>query len=327
METTYLMSALQALFQPLLGDYSSGSITVTPQGDSPVTLDARTFVVPVVKDCSMEDSALYVKPNPDTADGSWLVPVAGLSVPVESLQGGEHVNLDAGTVCQWDFDGPLLNDAIVGPDGIGGGTQYGEYGFLQQLRNYKDLGAPPDSKSFFAAKLGRFPAAVLSWSSTTPADGSSTYDIGSDSTRAGKTTRMFVHQFELMIVTARLSSDDLRRREGDTIRDRCVEMIQDRMVWRELPLCSGPKGLQISDARLLAVTESSYIDVIRFGAMFGMRRHDWMTANPWRTMSMRMDRTTSAGAKTTVDDIESIPQGGELLFDAKTFRKRMRGEI
>jgi hypothetical protein len=102
-------------------------------------------------------------------------------------------------------------------------------------------------------------------------------------------------------------------------------MIQDRIVWRDLPLASGPKGLQISDARLLAVTDSSYIDVIRFGAMFGKRRKDWMTANPWVTMTMRMDRYTSAGAKKTVDDIESIPQTGEP-FDSKAFRSKMRGE-
>jgi hypothetical protein len=327
MDTTYLLSALQALFQPLLGDYSSGNVTVSTKGATPYQLSPGAFAVPVVKDCRMDDAELVVKPNTATADGTWTVTQAGIVVPVESLQGGEQVNLDAGTACQWGPDDTIaLNDAVVAAGGLVGGSAYDDFGMLAQFKNYKDLGRQPDSKSFFAAKLGRYPAAVLSWSSTTPADSSNAYDIGSDSTRAGKTTRMFVHGFELMLITARLSSEDYRRREGDVIRDRCVDMIQDRMVWRDLPLCSGPKGLQISDARLLAVTDSAYIDVIRFGAMFGKRRKDWMTGNPWRTMSMRMDRDTSKGPKKTIDDKETVPQDS-TPFDAATFRKHMRGEL
>jgi hypothetical protein len=308
MDSTYLLTALQALFQPLIGDYSSGSVTVSSATSAPVILSAGSFAIPVIKDALMDDSAIVVKKNAATADGSWLVTQAGISVPVESLQGGVHVNIDAGTECQWAPQIEGLNDAIVTSEGLTGGSLLDEYGTLAQLKNYKDLGRQPDSKSFFAANLGRFPAAVLSWSSTSPADGSTAYDIGSDSTRAGKTTRMFVHQFELAIVTARLGPENARRREGDILRDRCVAMIQDRVVWRDLPLSSGPKGLQISDARVVAVTDSSYVDVIRFGSMFGMRRKDWMTPNPWNTMSMRIDRDTSEGPKKTVDDIERIPQ-------------------
>lgn len=322
--SNYLLSALQSLLQPLQGSLSSGTVTARATGQTPVTVPAGLFGVPCVGSSSDDEASVFVKRNPATEDGSWVVTQSGAELPVESVQGGERTNIDSGTEVEWteEIDGLYPFGTIA--DSVTGGANSEKLGALRKVIAYKDLGSRPDSASFFAAQLGEFPAAVFCWSATTPANSSSLYDVGPDNTRISRDGRLYVHQFDLMLVTARLSMASRRRREGDVIRDNVVQLIQDRWECRGLKLSSGPKGIQVADARLANLTDAAYVDVIRFGTMTAIHRLEERTFAPWITSHLQATRDTSAGPKLTVDDKQRVPQQSPPVATSN-FRKLARG--
>ncbi len=309
MSSTYLTFALQALIQPLQGGYSSGTVRVRATGD-PVLLPANSFGIPIARESRFEAGAVKVERNPARTDRAWQITQSGTDVQVTTLQGGEHTNLEVGTYIWWDpaIEGIESESDVLSP-GIVGGTTATGFGALREVLCYKDLGTKPEAEDFMRAGLSRYPALVICWSATTPADGSSTAGIGPDATRVRHGTRLFSHQFDLMLITSRLDAHNSRRREGDVLRDMLLTQITDRGAYRSLTL-SGPKGIQIIDARLAQMSPVAYVDVVRIAATLAMRRNEERVWNPWKSTHYMLDRDTSAGDKRTVDTNDPMPGWG-----------------
>ena len=194
-----------------------------------------------------------------------------------------------------------------------GGTRLETFGALRQVVAYKDLGSQPDAKSFFSAQLGEYPAAALTWVATTPGDGSASPSMGVDQTRLGRASRFYCHEWNLFIISTRCESTNRRKREGDTIRDRMLQILSDRQSWRGVQLSSSVHPIKILDARLAKAGSDAYIDVIRFATWFVLERTDARVFNPWVTTNLREARpsTTQAGVTTdqTIVDIDiPMPQ-------------------
>jgi hypothetical protein len=305
--THYLVRALQAVVQPVQGDYASGYVVVSAIAGM-TTLEPGVFGIPIVGGCLEEARTIKVEPNPDTSDGSWEVQPSGTPVLVTSVLGGVRVNLASGTEIRWDPPTNGLTElGVVGAGGLTGGTQHEHFGALRQVVLYQDLGSQAGAVEFFRAKLSDYPAAVLGWVSSRPADGATTPGVGSNNVRLGRGRRLFSHDWELYIVTSRLDGHGVRAREGMVVRDELMAQLTDRCAFRGLPV-SGPAGIQITDARMVRTTSTSFVDAIRFSTQYVLERTPaGRTFNPWLRTHLQMSRPTSAGDMGTVDATDPMP--------------------
>jgi hypothetical protein len=305
MSTTYGYRALQAILQDFQGAFGVGPATVRASASgAPVTLEHGAFAIPIVDEGAREELTVKVDPNPATADGSWSVTRAGASVTFSTLQGGQRCNLPAGT--RLKFDPPvtgLESMAVVGTGGIVGGAPATTNPSLLQVRCYKDLGARTTAADFFRAQLGEYPAVAICWASTDPGDGTSTASLGVSTARAGNGRRLFVHEFSLYLVGTRLDGSNERRRELDYLRDCLLELLTDRVSWRDLVL-----NCKVLDARATGMTPDSYIDTIRVTIDYALQRSERRTFNPWRKTRLRASKTalTDVGPN-EVDNTDDMP--------------------
>lgn len=305
MSSVYLSRALQAVLQELQGPYSTGQVLASSKGES-ASLPAGTFGVPSLRGCDLDQSMVMVEPNPATDDHSWPLTTTPTAVTVSSVQGGGHANLAGGTTVRWcaPAQANIAADATVTEAGLTGGSWLDTPGALRQVLCSKDLGSRAQAREFFQAQIGDFPAAVVCWSSTMPANGSAVSGIGGDNLRVRRGVRLYSHQFDILLVTSRLDSDDARRTEGDILRDNAVKLLTDRHSWRGLSI-SGPQGIQILDARASLVTESAFIDTIKVSCMFALERTPAKrTFQPWNKTHLQMSRSTEDGDEPTVDVLD-----------------------
>jgi hypothetical protein len=285
--THTLARGLQACLQVLQGDYSTGSVTATATGD-PVELPKGTFGLPIIDGSEDESQALLVEANPSAEGGAWTATSTGTPVSVTSIQGGTHVNLDADTPVRWDPPiAGLASTGVVAAGGLTGGAQATHYGALRQVRYYRDMGANPGALDFFAAGLHSYPAAVIGWESTTPADGAALPGVGPDSTRRGQGKREFVATFGLMLFTGRFDQTHQRRKESDQLRDDVLELLTDRVSYRGCYLSSSA-GIQILEARHLGSKPSHYVDVVRIACHLILSRRDDRTFHDWLTTRLQL---------------------------------------
>lgn len=288
MNTIMVTRGIQALLQVLQGNYSSGTVTMTATGDD-VEVRAPVFGIPIVDGAEDESRLIKVEKNGAADTGYWTVTSGGIDVNVQSVQGGAHVNLAEGTEIRWDP--PMAGIELLGTvaaGGLTGGTRSTAFGALRQVRHYKDRGNQT-ALQFFQSQVADYPAALLTWDSTTPADGSAIPGIGADSTRIGNGKRMFAHNFELGVITSRRDGADIRRKEGDQLRDDLLELLTDRVSYRNCPISTG-RGLQITEARFVAVTPTVNIDLIRFSCQYALVRREARTFNDWLKTRLQIER-------------------------------------
>lgn len=268
---------IQALLSPLMGTPGTGLVSATSTGATG-TLPAGSVAIPVGDGDFTEYAAVFVTRNPNTADGSWPITSGGVSVPVESLQGGTIGNHDAGTAFRWfpAIDG-IADECTSGA--IEGGVTGTGLGTLLQMRMVKQLSAD-DWKTFLHAQMGAFPAAALVWEGMTSLDGPNFSAPGARSARMGATGMKYKHTWVLYLVTSRLDSATHRRNEGQILVQNVVEELQDRQAGRGLRISSSP-GIQILTAGTKSATEQSFIDLVRFETVITIKGKTSSTGNPW----------------------------------------------
>lgn len=258
---------LTALLGVLQGTPASGQLTVASTGATGV-VPGGAFAAPIVGGELREDLVLVV-----TEESS--VTSAGSSIAVASVQSGSAVNLSAGTQVRWD---PELSGiepvSAVAAGGLTGGTQLDTLGALRSVRAYKDLGSRPQAREFWqAAGATDTPAAILQWSRSGPADGTSQMTSGPKGTRRARGVTAWRDEWKLLLVTSRLDGSDQRRREGDVLRDDVLELLSDRQAYRGLTVSDDP-GLQILDVGQLSLNATTWVDVVTFATVRNLSRRD-----------------------------------------------------
>lgn len=272
---------LQSLLATLQGDPSVGKLSVRATGGT-VFVPRFSIAIPVLQGGLAYDCALEVQPNDAREDKAWEVTTAGLELDVMSIQSGARVNLPAGTLCRFlpEIGGLDLETIEVAAPGLNGGSELDGFGALKQIRRYKDLGTRPQAQDFFKAQVNQYPAAVLSWLSCVPADGSSTPALGPTAARLGSGVRLYKQSWILHLVTSRLDATDLRTEEGDRLRDDVLELLNDRHAFRGRSL-SSPMGIELLSADLEVVTPTSYVDAVRFTTTEAIVRRKLPSDQTW----------------------------------------------
>ncbi len=281
--------AILATLQLLQGPFATGQATVRSTGATGI-VPAGSFAIPIVSGQLFEEGIVVVTKNPATQDGSWPVTAAGAAVGIAAVRGGEGGNLAAATELRWDASlaGVELVSVVAG-GGLTGGSWLTPAGSLRQLRQYKDLGSREQAQAFFNAQVGETPAAVLAWAGAIPAAGTTEAHLGADPSRVGRKKRLFKNQWELYLVTTRWHGDQERQREGDLLRDAVLDMLSDRVAYRDLFL-SSPQGIEIVSAGVHSVTPSAYVDLIRFTNTFTLQMRDERTFTDWLKTRIRLER-------------------------------------
>jgi len=259
---------IQALLAHLQGNVARGSAMVRSTGLSG-SVPKGAFAVPVINGQTREDALVFVRPNQATADGSWFVTSGGAEVDIESVQGGTHVNLPAGTELRWipALSGVEARSLVVGA--MTGGDRSGP---LRQVRYFKDLGGQQQARALYNASVTDYPAVLLAWDSSIPADGSSQAFYGPNATRPGRGVRVWRHEWAIHLITSRLDTADERTREGDQLRDYMCRLLTDRVAVRGLRVSLDP-GTQMMGAKLLMVTPTVYVDEITFGTAYTLSKY------------------------------------------------------
>lgn len=303
MSSVYFARAITGALQPLTGPAAAGQLLVHSTGATG-TVKAGAGAFPIVDGSLCEEGQVFVTENPATEDGAWPVTSSGTLVPVEALSGGPAGNTAAGTVYRW---GPPLEGIEATSEssaGLSGGSFLTGPAVLRSLRSYKQIAAA-DVQTFFRAQLHDYPGALLAWESTAPFGGAMGSSPGPRTARLGQDAVAYRHTWLLYLVTSRLDSEQARRTEGDTLRDLVIDQLHQRQTARGLYLSNSP-GVEILEARVMAVTPSSYVDVIRFSTNVVLKRKVLETFNDWLRTRLRIQTEEQAGQVVDLPDI-TIP--------------------
>lgn len=284
--TLHNARAIEALLQKLQGSPGIGQLRVRATG-ADVVLPPGACAVPLVDNALNEQATIFVRPNPAAPSGDkvrgWTVTSSGVVVDVETLQGGEGVNLPGSIECRWDPPiAGLEATATLAPAGATGGASSADFGSIALFRHYKQI-ATGEVDELFRAQTYAFPAAILAWGNTTPLDGPISGSPGPRASRVGTGAMLAKHGWLLYLVTSRLEEEGIRRREGDTLRDRVIRRLHNARRTRDRAfVVSNEPGVEILAARVFRVTPNSYVDVVEFATIYTLTHDgDAPDANPW----------------------------------------------
>lgn len=305
----YTATAILAALAPLQGTVSTGTVRCSAVGQgTTVVLRPGAIGVPISRGGLDRASAVVAARNEANARGEWEVVHAGTSVAVESVLAGPRTALPPGTEIAWLAPvAGLAATAMVEATGLSGGALHDGIGTPRQILHYKDLGGQQNAIDFFRAQLSDFPALVLAWTSSGPADASSQPGVGANSSRLGAGKRLMVHSWVIYVITSRLDGSDERRDEGDILRDAVLEQITDRMAFRGMTI-SSPRGLELLDSRVVQATPTSYVDRVTFSTQYTQVRRDDREFNPWLRTRLQSSIQTSQGPHEVVDVTDPMPQ-------------------
>lgn len=293
---------LMAAVQPVTGTRAAGKVLVRAKPGKQVFLSQNWHLIPEMNKASREEMPFKVAKGPGVAkypDGKrkkansnepdagswWTVSDAGTLVDIVSVIGGKRHNLPAGTRMRFDPVHPDLEAvAEVQPGGMAGGADPTWLGGCMSMVQFEQLTADTVSLDAFRAQVDKFPAVVLVWNGSEPADGTTQSPLDRADTRVGPGKQLFKEFFNLFVMTSRNDSDHMRRNEGLKLLDDLTFWLTDRMEVDEQPF-SAPSGIQIIGRNRVAGNSAAfqgmYIYVLQLAITSLWQRYDARTFQPW----------------------------------------------
>lgn len=275
--------ALIAQLAPITGQRATGSVTVNAPGGG--VLPANTYLLPVVGGQLRDDLIFKTAPNPATVEpngtgGDWvLAPGAPVSVAIKSNIGGSRHNLPAGTVFRFDPPLPGLDaTATLGADMTDGDDTFQ---LVRRAAWFEDMDASNPGKDIFAAKLGDYPAIMLVWQNSEPAEGT-TAGLRQGSTRGARKVRFTRESYAMYVIVGRLAGDAARRQEGLVVMQAATRLLSD--VQRNddgEQLSSIGAGVEVNERTRLKRGEKLYIYGMHLRVNQTMQPVDRRTFNAW----------------------------------------------
>ena len=205
-----LARALLSTVAPITGTRATTTLTVVATTPG-ATLRRNEYLYPVVSGAIREHEPWKVAANPatlldDGTGGDWTIAGSpGTEVELVANVGGAQHNVLPGTVFRWADGTPTGLSATATATAIDGGSG-GTEGAVKQVRFYEHFSDATQQRDYLGAKLGLFPALLLVWLSSEPADGIGT-GLAQGRTRAGRKRRIFRESFLLFVISSRNRSD------------------------------------------------------------------------------------------------------------------------
>ncbi len=272
--------ALMAVMQPQTGTRASGTATITTTGAN-ATIPMSAYAVPIIDGRQRADLAMKVGPGPNQ-DESWTVDGGGVSVDFISNLGGARHNIDAGM--RMVFDPPLaeISSIVVDAD-FAGGQDPDFFGGVRSMVLYEQLSGPSKGLDLARSSIKAFPAVMLAWHDSEPADGSSVAQTYREA-RVARTTTMYKETYLVSVLSSRAESDHVRRAEGLHIMEQLSLLLTDRKDVDGVPF-SNPSGVMVRqryrETGPQDLYQKFYVYNVLLSVMRPFEQIDSRTYNPW----------------------------------------------
>lgn len=270
---TRLLRSIEGLLQPLTGDRATGTVAMKA-ADADLVLPKGTYLAPVlVSDTGNKQLApgqMY-----RTLASATLTSSAEVDVPIESVVGGERMNLPEGTEFVPLSGAPAgIDPLITASSAVSGATTFDGIGAVKQVAIFEELqpgSAPIDA---FWAKLSMFPAVVIVWESSGAGE------------KIGPNKSMRRDIFSAHVVISRLDAGELRSAEGLEILD-ALEAILTRSARIE----STSRDVDSLGADRVVSTPQLYVYRYRFQTTVAVVRRDDREFEEWTSTRYTMVST------------------------------------
>ena len=230
---------ISSVLHPLTGTRATGVATIVAVG-ADYDLPVGSYIVPVHVNEYRDDLVFKVARGPND-DRSWTIESTGTAVDITANLGGSRFNLADGTALYLDPGIDEIASAVV-TGAITTGVNPTSLG-LQDVQVFEQFTAPPDGLDLARSSIKQFPAALLTWIGSEPADGSAVSQSTQES-RAGRGKSLYHEIFDLYIFTSNLASDHIRRQDGLRLIDAATKLLTSRRSSDDVPV-SSPSGIQI----------------------------------------------------------------------------------
>jgi hypothetical protein len=312
---------LLALATPMTGDRSSGQVVVTNEGSTDVFLPRNSFLLPIMGGSLREDLVFRVAEGPDDSEngckkGGWMVSPGGLLVDLVSNVGGTRHNVPDETVFRFDQGIDGLAATATAATAFTGGTQPTMFGGLKSVAFYDTIGPSPTVETFRAKLSGGFPAMVLVWEGSEPADGSNVDSLNRGRGRAGRTDAQYTERWSALFIASRVDGGNARRSEA-------LEALVETSAWMfdrnavDGSVFSAPGGVFIKERFRLdgnkALAQILDIKGVRFTTTNTYTKRDLREFSDWlRTrMQTHIRKGDHPMIKKTTDVTVVMPQDDE----------------
>ncbi len=269
-----LARGILAQLGPLTGHRGTGTGTATATG-ADVVVKKNTYLLPVLGRVR-DNMPFKVGANPATEDGSWTITSAGVSIAILSNLGGANQNLPSGTVLRWEppiegLEPTVTADALFVD---------GEKGIVGEAHFFEDLDASQKGLDTVSAQLSHFPAMMLTWEGSLPAEGQTT-GLGQAGTRLKRGQRAFRETFSLYIIGGRESGDPARRRGLMSVMETCTSLLTDIKCNEDGETLSALGSLEILGRSPFDRSATSYIYQLQFRVVRTVSKLERRTFSPW----------------------------------------------
>lgn len=301
------------------GTRSSGPVRVKNTTGAAIALPPNTYLVPLIQglgSAQIDPNQLYkvgfnsATAGPHKTGGAWTIPTggSGLAVTIVSAIGGLRQNLPTGTTLRFDpAVAGLEPTVLVESPGLAGGLDPTAPGGLLSAAFYENLG-PSQYQDIFAAGLSRFPALLLTWLGSDPAE-PAVAGLAQGSTRVARGRRIFRETLVGSVIGSNVESDARRRAEGLETMAWLTDLWSDRMRnddGEALSMAGG--GVEVTSRRRQIKDPRYYIYDLALAANIVVTRSDSRTFNDWTKTRIVEQTETQAGQKLKIPDItEPMP--------------------
>lgn len=246
--TTRTARAIVEVLRPLMGDPSTGAMTIAASGGD-VTMPKGTYLLPVYRSDTgavQLDRASILRTTDDV-----VVTASGASAPIASITAGARQNWDGGTEVRLDpplegLDPTGTIDAL----GMAGGADAIGVASVRSIIEYETIsGTNSEQDLFAAANHGRVPAIIVSWDSSPEAE-----HVNHGAISQGDSWSIFV-------VVARGDGSSPRRNEARDIMDAICGYMGGRQSVGGM--CFSADAVEIDGRTRVATTPSSHIYAVQ----------------------------------------------------------------
>lgn len=279
------MRGFGTLLAPLMGTRATGHVVVKSTAPTGTVQGLISGIPTRTTDAgnvmAADQATLRLEKNPATEDGSWDITDAGVAIPVTSILGGKNVNVPAGSPVRWD---PIQEGvelvSVVDSGGMAGGDWASEALSVKGFHQFEDVGAREAWQALMASGATKFPAVVLFWQGSDPADGNTVTRLNRAGSTVGRGKYLLSENWTLWVVTSRADADPTRRGDG-------LRLLQ--MISRELTNVNGidgiavstPGGVDIHKRYRVAAGPNHYIYALDMATQAALTKKERRTYSPW----------------------------------------------